>query len=150
MPNIQLFREWLSNKIILKLTRQYRKALWVVVVHCFIVKLTSFSAMEGGTMNIGYFPDYLSALSRKLLRFFWTTFVETAVCPIRNYSWGKLNTFFTDGNSPPKFSDFFVKLGQQHRSLIYRLNGLTDSRPYFPLIRNQTKVEKKTESVLKN
>ena len=30
---------------------------------------------------IGYFPDYLSALSRTLLRFFffWTTFVETAV-----------------------------------------------------------------------
>ena len=24
---------------------------------------------------IGYFPDYLSALSRTLLRFFWTTFV---------------------------------------------------------------------------
>ena len=28
---------------------------------------------------IEYFPDYLSALSRMLLRFFWTTFVETAV-----------------------------------------------------------------------
>ena len=28
---------------------------------------------------IGYFPDYLSALSCWLLRFFWTTFVETAV-----------------------------------------------------------------------
>ena len=28
---------------------------------------------------IEYFPDYLSALSRTLLRFFWTTFVETAV-----------------------------------------------------------------------
>ena len=28
---------------------------------------------------IGYFPDYLSALSRTLLPFFWTTFVETAV-----------------------------------------------------------------------
>ena len=28
---------------------------------------------------IGYFPDYLSASSRTLLRFFWTTFVETAV-----------------------------------------------------------------------
>ena len=28
---------------------------------------------------IEYFPDYLSALSRSLLRFFWTTFVETAV-----------------------------------------------------------------------
>ena len=59
-----------------------------------------FSAMEGGAMNtclrvlketmdselltcllkfIEYFPDYLSALSRTLLRFFWTTFVETAV-----------------------------------------------------------------------
>ena len=30
-------------------------------------------------LGIGYFPDYLSALSRMLLRFFWTTFVETAV-----------------------------------------------------------------------
>ena len=28
---------------------------------------------------IGYFPDYLSALSHTLLRFFWTTIVETAV-----------------------------------------------------------------------
>ena len=28
---------------------------------------------------IEYFPDYLSALSRTLLRFFWTTFVEIAV-----------------------------------------------------------------------
>ena len=28
---------------------------------------------------IEYFADYLSALSRTLLRFFWTTFVETAV-----------------------------------------------------------------------
>ena len=28
---------------------------------------------------IEYFPHYLSALSRTLLRFFWTTFVETAV-----------------------------------------------------------------------
>ena len=57
--------------------------------------------MEGGAMNtclhllketkrilsfqrvylkfIEYFPDDLSALSRTLLRFFWTTFVETAV-----------------------------------------------------------------------
>ena len=29
---------------------------------------------------IGYFPDYLSALSRTPLRLFWTTFVKTAVC----------------------------------------------------------------------
>ena len=28
---------------------------------------------------IGYFSDYLSPLSRTLLRFLWTTFVETAV-----------------------------------------------------------------------
>ena len=28
---------------------------------------------------IGYFPAYLSALSRTFLRCFWTTFVETAV-----------------------------------------------------------------------
>ena len=28
---------------------------------------------------IEYFPDYLSALSRTLFRFVWTTFVETAV-----------------------------------------------------------------------
>ena len=63
-----------------------------------------FSTMEGGAMNtclrllketkwifelltclfkfIEYFPGYLSALSRTLLRFFWTTFVETAVCAL--------------------------------------------------------------------
>ena len=28
---------------------------------------------------IGYFPDYLSTLSRTSLRYVWTTFVETAV-----------------------------------------------------------------------
>ena len=28
---------------------------------------------------IEHFPDYLSVLSRMLLRFFWTTFVETVV-----------------------------------------------------------------------
>ena len=32
---------------------------------------------------IEYFTDYLSALSRTLLRFFWTTFVETAVYIIK-------------------------------------------------------------------
>ena len=51
------------------------------------------SAMEGGAMNtclrselltcllkfIDYFPDYLSALSRTLLRLLWTNFVETTV-----------------------------------------------------------------------
>ena len=64
--------------------------------------------MEGGAMNtclrvlketkwilsfshcllkfIEYFPDYLSALSRTLLRFFWTTFVKTAV-----YIWNFLS-----------------------------------------------------------
>ena len=64
-----------------------------------------FSAMESGAMNtclrvlkglkrnkmdselllkfIEYFPDYHSVLSRTLLRFFWTTFVETAVCLLR-------------------------------------------------------------------
>ena len=63
--------------------------------------------MEGGAMNtclhvlketkmdselltcllkfIEYFPDYLSALSRTLLRFFWTTFVETAVYSITDF-----------------------------------------------------------------
>ena len=34
---------------------------------------------------IGYFPDYLSPLSRTLLRPFWTTFVETAVYDIRKF-----------------------------------------------------------------
>ena len=33
---------------------------------------------------IGYFPDYLSALSRTLLRFCWTTFVEAAVYNINH------------------------------------------------------------------
>ena len=32
---------------------------------------------------IEHFPDYLSVLSRMLLRFFWTTFVETAVYEMR-------------------------------------------------------------------
>ena len=64
-----------------------------------------YSELEGGAMNtclhvlketkwilsfkrvylkfIEYFPDYLSALSRTLLRFFWTTLVETAVYRLR-------------------------------------------------------------------
>ena len=69
-----------------------------MVVHCCIVKFTSFqrdgrrcyeylfASVERNKMDsdlllkfIEYFPDYLSALSRTLLRFFWTTFVETAV-----------------------------------------------------------------------
>ena len=39
---IQLFRQRLSNWKALKRTRQYRKAWWVVVVHCCIVEFTSF------------------------------------------------------------------------------------------------------------
>ena len=35
---------------------------------------------------IAYFPDYLSALSHTLLRFVWTTFVETAVCLSKQYA----------------------------------------------------------------
>ena len=31
---------------------------------------------------VGYFLDYLSALSRMLLRFFWATLFETAVCVV--------------------------------------------------------------------
>ena len=44
----------------------------------------------GGGGGGGNFPDYLSALSRTLLRFFWTTFVETAV-----YSSSQLRTQLT-------------------------------------------------------
>ena len=98
---IQLFRERLSNWKASKRMRQYRKAWWVVVVHCCIVKFTSFqrvgrrcyeylfASVKRNKMDselltcllkfIEYFPDCLSALSRTLLRFFWTTFVETAV-----------------------------------------------------------------------
>ena len=35
---------------------------------------------------IGYFPDYLSALSCTLLRFLWTTFVETALYDKKLYT----------------------------------------------------------------
>ena len=35
--------------------------------------------LTGLSKFIGDFPDYLSALSRSLLRIVWTTFVETAV-----------------------------------------------------------------------
>ena len=38
---------------------------------------------------IGYFLDYLSTLSRTLLRFLWTTFVETARPQIDLYSLSK-------------------------------------------------------------
>ena len=73
-----------------------------MVVHCCIVKFTSFhrhgrrcyeysfacvkrNKIDSELLTcllklIEYFPDYLSALSRTLLRFFGTTFVETAVC----------------------------------------------------------------------
>ena len=43
------------------------KVLYCILLYCVYSKF------------IEYFPDYLSALSRALLRFFWTTFVETAV-----------------------------------------------------------------------
>ena len=74
--------------------------LWFV--HCCIFKFTSsqrdgrrcyeylFAYVERNKMDskllskfIEYFPDYLSALSRTLLRFFWTTIVETAVYELR-------------------------------------------------------------------
>ena len=38
---------------------------------------------------IEYFPDHLSALSHTLLRFFWTTFVETAVYSTSIQSFGE-------------------------------------------------------------
>ena len=41
---------------------------------------------------IGYFPGYLSALLRTLLRLFWTTFVETAVY-LSRHSWGMGNCY---------------------------------------------------------
>ena len=88
----QLFRERLPNRKALKRTRQYRKAWWVVVVHCCIVKFTSFqrdgrrcyeylfacvkrSKIASELLTcllkfIEYFPEYLSALSRTLVRFF--------------------------------------------------------------------------------
>ena len=69
-----------------------------MVVHCCIVKFTSFqrderrcyeylfACVKRNKMDselllkfIEYFPDYLSTLSRTLLRFSWTTFVKTAV-----------------------------------------------------------------------
>ena len=40
--SIQLFRERLYNWKASKRTRQYRRAWWVVIVHCCIVKFTSF------------------------------------------------------------------------------------------------------------
>ena len=74
------------------------KGMMVVVVHCCIFKFTSFqrvgrrcyeymfacvkrNKMDSELLTcllkfIEYFPDYLSALSRTLLRFFWTTFVQ--------------------------------------------------------------------------
>ena len=47
---------------------------------------------------IEYFPDYLSALSRTLLRFFWTTFVETA-----------LNCQLPQGHPMDRFSKLSVR-----------------------------------------
>ena len=48
---------------------------------CFLLSNVLFSIMycELLLKFIGYLPDYLLALSRTLLRFYWTTFVETAV-----------------------------------------------------------------------
>ena len=50
-----------------------------------------FACVKRNIMNftlllkfIGYFPAFLSALSRTLLRFFWTTIVETAVYKMCN------------------------------------------------------------------
>ena len=53
---------------------------------------------------IEHFPDYLSALSRTLLRFFWTTFVETAVYAIKKREAVVLFDLFTvhgQGNARP-------------------------------------------------
>ena len=50
-----------------------KREIWVREINVQLLKL------------IGYFPDYLSAFSHTLLRFFWTTFVETAVCFVRKF-----------------------------------------------------------------
>ena len=79
--DIQLFREWFSHWKASKRTWQYRKAWWAVVVHCCIVKFTSFqrdgrrcyeylfacvkrNKMDSELLTcllkiIEYFPDYL-------------------------------------------------------------------------------------------
>ena len=98
--HIQLFRERLSNWKALKRTRQYRKVWWVVVVHCCIVKFTSFqrdgrrcyeylfACVKRNKMNsefllkfIEYFLGYLSALSRTLLRFFLDNLCRNSCIP---------------------------------------------------------------------
>ena len=103
---IQLFRERLSNWKAKKRTRQYRKAWWVVVVHCCIVKFMSFqrdgrrcyeylfacvkrNKMDSELLTcllkfIGYFPDHLSALSRTLLRFFLDNLCRNSCMQIKN------------------------------------------------------------------
>ena len=44
---------------------------------------------------IGYFPDYLSALSRVLLRIFGQPFVETAAFTSSHHLYGSVNYEFT-------------------------------------------------------
>ena len=91
-----------STKVVqlksIKRTRQNRKACWVVVAHCCIVKFTSFqrdgsqcyeylfACVKRNKVDselllkfIEYFPDCLSALLCMLSGFSWITFVETTV-----------------------------------------------------------------------
>ena len=75
-----------------KRTRQCRKVV-LIIPNKFQLKLRIHIAVHlksslygRGIMDsefllkfIGYFPEYRSIMSRTLLRFFWATFVETAV-----------------------------------------------------------------------
>ena len=88
---MQLFREWLSNWKALKRTRQYRKAWSVVVVHCCIVKFTSFqrdgrrcyeylfACVKRNKMDSELLLKFIVGIVAYALTLFWTTIVETVV-----------------------------------------------------------------------
>ena len=59
-------------------------ARWEAVLNEYLFACVQRNKMDSELLScllkfIEYFPDYLSTLSRMLLRFLWTTFVETAV-----------------------------------------------------------------------
>ena len=82
---------------------------------------------------IGYFPAYLSLLSRTLFCFFWTTLVETAVydnAAILSSMWYVLR--FEHAHVLKTYNDFHDRRmirGQTTRSLGGTANGLL--LPYF-------------------
>ena len=95
---MQLFREMLSNWKALKRTRQYRKAWWVVVVHCCISMNTCLRVLQRLPLTRDLSPSKESGK----VAFWWTSIKEKPL---------ELFWIFTrfQGNSPRNWEFYLAE-----------------------------------------